>query len=356
MQKIEEMLDLFTTVGLADILRDAQISSSGTKRVRIEKTRDAILDGTIDFDRDIVNNALKARLIHMCKIAGISADGLVQDLKLALAEWFETRYRREPNTPAVRQAAESPTIPAMPSQTTASQLSSRPAAEREFLMVVSEQEDEGFLNIVKQGFTALASLGAAKPLRVTARHAEQQFQFDPGHPRVGVLYIRSPYNSTYYLPIDSAARQIARLRQSALVAIAGALGAKRLEILNVEVTDKRTNVDLSSTAKQIDLEGKVGIHGEILDRLAFTWQTPKRSPVPENLLPFLKEMPEMVMLYEMVTHNQILSMGLVNIEFREEEDIIARLGGWLSRLGLAGYGSTASVVSSKWTFRIDFTS
>lgn len=353
-EQLDAILNIFDSLDLAEMLKDAELPSSGTKPERVARVRSALLAGKMDLTECVTGPCYKESLQEMCRAVGVNSNGRVEEIKLRMNAWFDEIQRSRAG--AIERTARQPVA-----ITPELQIDKLAAAERDVILVSSKQDDSesvvGLFRSVWRGAGRLLGTEGTGAVRVSPGEAERLFQFDPGHPIDGHAYIRNPHLDKHYLAPAQAADRIVQERMNAFRAVCAALGARRVEILSVVSQGADKEADLSAAAMQMNLAGHVTRNGEIVRRVCMEWPTAGRpSPIPERFRPMLNANPDLRALEEMAHAGRLPIFYDVHVEIRDSEEIAAKLMRipWLSGAAIGGEMKTVS--SSNWTFRVGFDS
>lgn len=193
---------------------------------------------------------------------------------------------------------------------------------------------------------------------VTPSEARARFRFDPGDPEDGGVYVLSPCRADYYLRPASANERLAQEKLSAFLQLAGALGARDVEVTAGEQLEHRAfgwaTVPLSSVAGQLGLRAKFKNGGGVQRTALAKFSRPTLPPhVPQALRPWLAVEPVLDGMAKTRLAGNVEELG-VALVFRDELDITGQACLELAQKGLNIGGAYQRVRASQWAFRVRF--
>lgn len=113
---------------------------------------------------------------------------------------------------------------------------------------------------------------------MTVDEARARFTFPLSHPRDGHLYVLNPCDEKQYLSPESADEHFAQEKLGAFLELCSALGARDVEVLSGEATEKTAEGQVNA-ASQLGLSVSVGTDGQIHRQLCAEFTPPTTAPV-----------------------------------------------------------------------------
>ncbi len=198
------------------------------------------------------------------------------------------------------------------------------------------------------------------PLAVySPSEAQAIFQFDVGHTASnGTLYLLHPLFPNRYIAPSEFSRILAREREAAFRQLAAALGAKKIELIQVTVKTKKgffgAKVSIPEAAADVGIKASFDKEGSFSRQVYATFGKPHLPPhVPEDLEPWVAMDPDLrTMVRARVDANQL--QFRINLEFKQMESIGGEIAAKVAGRGLGIGGSFDKLTHSVWSFEVEF--
>lgn len=193
---------------------------------------------------------------------------------------------------------------------------------------------------------------------LSPREASRRFQFDFGHPHDGTAYALHPCDSNRYLLPSAASERFAQEKMSAFQQIAGALGARRVELLSGDVSGKsaalRGAIPLPKVAAQLGLSADFD-DGSKLERQVYAeFGKPTQAPyVPSSLERWVDEDPSLRALVNTRLQANV-ERARASLVFQDTFNLGAGLSAMVEQWKLEIGGQYRQFHESTWSFDIQF--
>jgi hypothetical protein len=193
---------------------------------------------------------------------------------------------------------------------------------------------------------------------LSPRDATARYRFDPGHPKDGVAYVLDPCVDAHYILPALANERLAQDKAAAFVQIAGALGAKRIEIMSAETTSQGGSADVKFLLEQAAAQIGIGAKFESKDRVArqvfVEFDRPDGEPrLPDELAIWTDVDPSLRALVNLRLRAKPRS-AKVSLRFERSIDIDARALAELASRKIEVGGAYRSLQESVWNFEVEF--
>lgn len=192
--------------------------------------------------------------------------------------------------------------------------------------------------------------------RLERTAACRAYRFDIGHPVDGQAYVRHPCRPGHYLVPAQANERMAQEKVAAFTQIAAALGARTVELISAESSQRQREANLSIPvlAKTLGLSGELTREGHMSRHLHARFDTPaRRVEFPVELRQWLETDPILRSLVTIrLTQRPLHYKVALNIS-----DVFERGGKvdlQLSKLGVGAGAKTTSIGNSTWYFEVEF--
>jgi hypothetical protein len=191
---------------------------------------------------------------------------------------------------------------------------------------------------------------------LTPREAEKRFRFDYNHLTDGAAYIAHPVLPNYYLVPALANERLAQEKFAAFLVLTAALGAKKLEIISAEFSNKKQSGKLNITdeAARVGIDWsktEKGITGRHVIR---SFEKPGKSPyVPKDIEGWLDEDP----IFRAVAKGRLdarIITDEIKLHFENRVAIDSSVTLGLGKVGISAGGESREVASCVYGFDIEY--